>query len=327
VLADFLGEYNGRPGACPMTAETIPVFSYDNRRWQHFAAMSWDDQAKEATLRFTPEQDIVWIAHVPPYPFSKIEGLLHEVAGTPCARVEVIGKTAQGRDLHLVTVTDFDMPDEGKKTVWLIARQHAWETGTSFVLEGALRFISSGAPQAQELRRKVIFKFTPTMDPDGCATGQVRFNANGYDLNRHWDEVDLRTKLIFERMPEIWYVKKSILASVEAGRRIDLLLNLHNDETGEYMDTQVTTGAPGRQTLEGLFSRLAADTTFDPTRPLSLSQRPDHTTNWLFERGIPTATMEQRIAPSKKLGRQATAEDRLEFGRQLIAAMAASALL
>jgi hypothetical protein len=46
---------------------------------------------------------------------------------------------------------------------------------------------------------------------------------------------------------------------------------------------------------------------------------PDHTTNWLYqEKKIPVATMEQRIEPSKKLGRQATAEDRLEFGGQLI---------
>src|ERR1041385_6312777 len=119
-------------------------------------------------------------------------------------------------------------------------------------------------------------------------------------------------------MPEIWYVKKSIVFS----GRIDLLLNLHNDEDNEYIDTQVST-FPGRLVLERLFSRLEAETTFDPNRPLSLSQRPDHTTNYLFEEhGIPVATMEQRIAPSKKLGRQAALEDRLRFGRQLVTAMA-----
>jgi hypothetical protein len=326
VLTDFLGEYNGRPGACPMDAGTIPVFSYDNRHWQHFSSMDWNDQTKEATLQFTPEQDAIWVAHVPPYPFSRVERLLEEVGGLACVRTEVIGKTAQGRDLHLVTVTDFDSPDAGKKSVWLIARQHAWETGTSYVLEGALRFISSDAPAARELRKHVIVRFTPTMDPDGCTTGKVRFNANGYDLNRHWDEVDLRSKEVLMHMPEIWYVKKAIVACAASSGGIDLLLNLHNDENSEYIDTEVTNGK-AREILERLSSHLASETTFDSNRSLTPTQRPDHTTDSLFEEhGIPVATMEQRISRSGKLGRQATGEDRLAFGGQLIRVMCESVL-
>ena len=75
-------------------------------------------------------------------------------------------------------------------------------------MEGALEFITSDDAIAGELRDKVVFLFTPMLDPDGCATGQVRFNANGYDVNRHWDEVDLRSKSHLERMPEIWYVEE-----------------------------------------------------------------------------------------------------------------------
>jgi hypothetical protein len=37
------------------------------------------------------------------------------------------------------------------------------------------------------------------------------------------------------------------------------------------------------------------------------------------------ALMEQRIGPSRKLGRIVTTEERLEFGRQLIQAMAEAA--
>ena len=58
---------------------------------------------------------------------------------SPHARIEVIGKSVQGRDLFLITVTDFARPDAEKKTIWLQARQHAWEGGTSYVAEGALR--------------------------------------------------------------------------------------------------------------------------------------------------------------------------------------------
>src|SRR5262249_43980753 len=196
---------------------------------------SWDDQAKEMTLRLRPEGDTVWIAHQQPYTPSRLARLLERIDRHDDARIEVIGKTVEGRDLHLVTGTDQSVPDREKVRVWLQARQHAWESGTSFVMEGALRFVTSD--DARELRRRVVFKFTPMVDPDGCAGGRVRFNANGYDVNRHWDEVNLRDKRLLARMPEIWYVKKAIYAQMDSGPKIDLLLNLHNTETNEYLQT------------------------------------------------------------------------------------------
>src|ERR1051325_2488974 len=52
TLTDFVGEYNDKPGAVAMNADTVPVYSFDNEHWQHFPAMEWDDQKKEATLHF-----------------------------------------------------------------------------------------------------------------------------------------------------------------------------------------------------------------------------------------------------------------------------------
>ena len=184
-----------------------------------------------------PRRDAVWIAHQPPYTPRRLARLLEQVDRCEDARIEVIGKTAMGRDLHLVTVTAADVDDRDKATVWLQARQHAWESGTSFVMEGALRFITSDDPKARALRRRAVFLFTPMVDPDGCASGQVRFNANGFDVNRHWDEVDLRGREYLARMPEIWYVKKAIVAHVDSGRPIHLMINLHNTETDEYLAT------------------------------------------------------------------------------------------
>lgn len=326
TLTDFVGEYNDKPGACAMNADTIPMFSYDDEHWQHFSAMDWDDQKKEATLKFHPDHERIWIAHIAPYTHSRLLRLLAELERTSFARVEVIGKTVQKRDLHLVTVTNFEKPDDKKKTVWLQARQHAWEAGTSFVMEGALRFITSDDPHARELRDQVVFKFTPMMDPDGCASGKVRFNANGYDVNRHWDEVDLRTKDFFDRMPEIWYVKKAVFGYVDAGRKIDLMLNLHNEESGEHLDTQAD-GEPAMKLMRRFFDALAAKTTFDPSQKLNLKDKPGNTTNFLWnERKIPVLLLEQRIGMSKKLGHRPTVEDRLAFGQQLIAVMAQTVL-
>ena len=103
TLTDLVGEYDGKPGACPMTPDTIPVFSEDDLHWSHFATMDWDDKMKEATLKFRPTTDRIWIAHVPPYTHQRLLRLLDELDRSPFARIEVIGKTAQGRDLHLIT--------------------------------------------------------------------------------------------------------------------------------------------------------------------------------------------------------------------------------
>lgn len=325
TFTDWVGEYNDKPGACPMGPTLRPVFSYDGETWRHFESLEWDAEKKESTLKFKPERDTVWLAHIPPYPHSRLLKLLGELDRSPHARVEVIGKTALGRDLHLVTVTDFAQPDAAKKVVWLQARQHAWEAGTSHVMEGALRFVTSDEPAARALRGKVIFKFTPMMDPDGCALGKVRFNAHGWDVNRHWDQVDLRDPQWLRLMPEIWHVKKAILAA-HAEKPIDLMVNMHNTETAEYLDTMVDDEA-GQARLQRLFAALVAETSFDPSRKLGIVLTPGNTTNVLWkERRVPVALMEQRVGPSAKLGRLPTVADRLAFGRQLITRMAETVL-
>lgn len=320
TLTDFVGEYNGRP-ATPAFAEMAPVFSYDGEQWTHFATAAWDDAAKEITVRFSPERDSIFIAHIAPYTHSRLLALLAEIDRRDCALIEVFGNSALGRDLHLVTVTDTTVPDEKKRCVWLQARQHAWEAGTSWVMEGALRFITSDAPEARTLREKVVFKFTPMIDPDGCARGKVRFNANGFDVNRHWHEVRLDSKADLRRMPEIWYSKKAILAAMRA-KPIDLLINMHNTETAEYLSSLID-AEPSAGRLARLFERLKAQTTFDPSRDTTTGEPTRGTTNdlWL-EASVPVVLMEQRIGPSQKLGRRPTVEDRLLFGKQLVTQLA-----
>jgi len=321
TLTDLVGEYNDRPGAVAMNADTIPVYSEDGGTWRHFPQMEWDDQTKEATLRFRPAADTVWVAHIPPYTPGDLLRLLRVIDRSPHARVEVIGKTVQGRDLHLVTVTDFAVPDAGKRTVWLQARQHAWEAGTSHVMEGALRFITSDEEPARELRRKVVFRFLPMGDPDGSANGKVRFNANGYDVNRHWDEVDLRGKEFLEKMPEIWYAKKALVREVDANHSIDLMVNLHNTETAEYVDTLADDPA-SRALVERFQQALVAHTSFHPSRPPSFGAGRGTTNTLYLERRIPVVLMELRIGTNAKLGRRPTAPDRLRFGRDLVLRMA-----
>ena len=325
TLTDLVGEYNDKPGAVAFNADIVPVWSEDGRTWRPVERMEWNDQTKEATLHLRPNADRIWVAHQAPYTFSDLQWLLAEVDRSPHARVEIIGRSVQGRNLHLITITDVDTPDPGKRVVWLQARQHAWEAGTSYAMEGALRFLISDADAAKELRRRVIFKLQPMGDPDGCASGKVRFNANGWDVNRHWDEVDLRRKEFLERMPEIWYVKKAILAQMDSRSPIDLLVNLHNTETAEYVDCRVDAPEP-RGRIQRLFDHLKEHTAFDPSREPTFNETGGTTSSLWTERKVPVMLMELRIGTSKKLGHRATVEDRLRFGAQLVQEMANAVL-
>jgi hypothetical protein len=322
TLTDFVGEYNDKPGACPMGPDIVPVYSDDGAEWKHFDRCEWDDAKKEATLRFRPEAQSIWIAHIPPYTAGDLERLLGEIEKSPFAVVEVIGKTVGGREIPMVTVTDLGAPDAGKKVLWLQARQHAWEAGTSYVMEGALRFITSAdEPAAKALREKIVFKFTPMVDVDGCAAGKVRFNGNNYDVNRHWTQVDLRRPDMLKLLPEIWYTKKAI---VGVGAKIDLMVNLHNTETAEYLATMVDDPAM-LERMKRFEKILGEKTSFDASKPLSVVKPPpagDDDTNSLWvQHRVPVMLMEQRIATSKKLARRAEVEDRLRFGRELMEAM------
>jgi len=325
VLTDFVGEYNDRPGSCPMNENLRPAKSEDGRTWTHAEDMKWDAEKKEATVRLKPTTDSIWLATQAMYPHSRFVALVEEMKQSPHARVEAIGKSVQGRDLFLITVTDFAKSDAGKKTIWLQARQHAWESGTSYVAEGAMRFAVSDTAEARALRENNLCIFTPMVAVDGCAIGLPRFNVHGFDPNRHWDEVNLRDKRYLELMPEVWYFKKAILNHLRGGR-IDLMLNMHNTETGEYVATQADDAASLAK-MNIMYDKLLATTSFDPSQPQKLrTGGRSGNTNWLYqEAGIPVMLMEQRIGFSTKLNRWPTVNDRLEFGPALLSTMAAAA--
>jgi hypothetical protein len=114
---------------------------------------------------------------------------------------------------------------------------------------------------------------------------------------------------------------------VARGGRIDLMLNMHNTETGEYVATQAS-DAESLTKMNVMYERLLTATSFDPSPPQQLrtSERASGNTNWLYQEArIPVMLMEQRIGFSTKLNRWPTVNDRLEFGPALLMAMAAGA--
>jgi hypothetical protein len=225
-----------------------------------------------------------------------------------------------GREIPLWTLTDSS--GKGKPTIWLFFRQHSWESGSSWAGEGAIRTLLANNQESKKLLDQVVWKIYPMCDPDGVARGGVRFNSNGFDLNRNWDVVDP------VKMPEITAERNAIGRWVRAGNRIDLLLTIHNTETGEYLEGPPSGGSDQRfKPLAQRLFQILSQTTFDPSRPLSFAE--DTTTPGMTGRmtvaqglyrdfGICAFIMEQRVSYNPKLGHLPEVQDRLKFGGELV---------
>jgi hypothetical protein len=195
-------------------------------------------------------------------------------------------------------------------------RQHAWESGSSWAGDGAVRALLADA----KLRAGVRWQIFPMADPDGVVHGGVRFNRHGYDLNRNWDVHDARL------MPEIAAQRTAVLDWLRAGNSISLFLTLHNTETVEYLE------GPAGALAEDLFKRLKEQTTFDPSRAFSPVEpnrergRANVAQGLAAEAKIPAFLMEQRVSYNPKLGHLPEIADRVRFGRELAQAIYAAVL-
>src|SRR5690606_17733047 len=98
------------------------VASYDREEWFRIPAEFDGD-----TLRFKviPEQRSMYFAYFAPYSYDRHLDLLHQAQMNFNCELETLGSTLDNNDISLLTIGE---PDEGKKKIWIIARQHPGET-------------------------------------------------------------------------------------------------------------------------------------------------------------------------------------------------------
>jgi hypothetical protein len=315
-VIDLPGEYNYRANRGAITKDTPPVVSYDGKSWSHVTTFEYDAAEPKLRLLISPQKSTFWIAHVVPYTNQNLVKLRNDISKNAAFSEEKIGKSVQGRDMLLWTIASKPQPE---KTVWLMFRQHSWETGSSWAGEGAVRELIANAA----LRKNVTWKIFPFADPDGVASGNVRFNVHGYDLNRNWDVENP------EKMPEITAQRNAIAAWLKSGKKIDLFFSLHNTETGEYLEA-APHGGEYTDLAQRFFKLLVEQTSFHPTRPMSPAPRSTTAgmpgrmtvTQGLYrDFKLPGFLMEQRISYNEKLKKLPLPEDRMRFGAELVRVM------
>jgi hypothetical protein len=99
-------------------------------------------------------------------------------------------RTIAGNVCHQLTITDLSqdakIPMHDRRGVIITGRVHPGESNASWMMKGAIDFLTSDEPHACMLRSKFVFKIVPMLNPDGVVVGNYRCSLAGQDLNRNW---------------------------------------------------------------------------------------------------------------------------------------------
>jgi len=200
------------------------VLSTDNATWtQTPPCRKTKDRA--AVYRFTAPAETIWLAWGPPFLPSHADELLARIeASTPGAERFELARTRGDRPVWGIRLGGGTAKETAEYGVWVQARQHAWEAGSSWVARGFIEWVAGDDPAAVELRRKATVWFIPIMDVDNVAEGAGGKEAVPRDHNRDWSDEPV--------YPEVAAAQKQLRELDKAGR-LDLFIDLHNPGASE----------------------------------------------------------------------------------------------
>jgi len=220
VLHNFDNVWNGQKGS-PIDNRTIGFLSQDGRTWQAFRT----EKTADNRLRFKVRVDTgsLYLARLEPYRLSDLERLKQDIRDDRRVEIAAIGKTVDRRELEIICIGN---PDAAHR-VFLRARAHPWEPGGNWVIEGLSKRLLRNDDDARRYLQRYSVYILPMANKDGVARGRTRFNLLGADLNRKWDKpADPSVN------PENYALETWLQSMAAKGRKPDLMIDLHNDESG-----------------------------------------------------------------------------------------------
>ncbi len=131
-----------------------------------------------ATIRFEAAPGETKVGLNPWYGYGDYLHFISSLPQHPYLEKKMIGKSDHNREHWELTITDPSVNTENKQTILWHAREHAYETFSSFAMEGLIHFLLSD--EASEFRKQYIFVVVPMVNVDGVAEGfEYR---GGYDF-------------------------------------------------------------------------------------------------------------------------------------------------
>jgi hypothetical protein len=157
-----------------------------------------------------------WAAWGPPFTLKHArETVERAAAACPAAKVFELCRSREGRSVPALRVRE----GEPRGAIWIQARQHAWESGGSWVGRGFAEWLVSDAPRAAALRKAAEIVYVPVMDVDNVERGAGGKNQSPQDHNRDWSDDP--------HWPEVAAAQRGIHELAKAGR-FEVFVDLHN---------------------------------------------------------------------------------------------------
>ena len=179
-------------------------YSYDNKTWRRCETfvndrLTWTKKSRKNTI---------WFAYYVPYTLSRKIKMMNKLKNNNNVDYKLLGKTSLKNDIDMITIGN------GKKIVWVVARQHPGESIGSWIMEGFLRKLLRNV---KEIKEKFTFKIVMMANPDGVYLGRWYLTKDGNNTNINWYKNSnvVETKLVMNEM------KKD---------NIYMVLDLHGDE-------------------------------------------------------------------------------------------------
>ncbi len=199
------------------------TFSTDGESWLHSESGMRQDDWMIYALK--PMAKSVYVAWGPPYTPSTATKFVRTMSElSPHAKAVELCRSRGGRVVPMLQVMEGARPKEQRFGVWVQARQHAWESGSSWVAQGFAEWLLGDNAEATWLRQHAEVFIVPIMDVDNAATGNGGKNAIPHDHNRDWSDQPYWNETIA--------AQKHVTDLID-GNRMDVFLDLHNPAPGD----------------------------------------------------------------------------------------------
>jgi hypothetical protein len=185
------------------------------QKW-HYISQVWSGDPNGFYFVHTFEKNVAYVAMRAPYLPAYNEAYLKSIAGKNGSQLVTVGHSELGQPLFLVEIGGATAT-KSKPCVLIYAREHGTESDSSFIAQGAINFLISDDPQAQDLRSRFVFFVIPLFDVDAAAEGRYE-NM----IFRFSSGMENQEAVAWARFFASW---------VREGNRIDVVLDLHNVES------------------------------------------------------------------------------------------------
>ena len=297
------------------------AFSMDGTNWEHTA--NGRQEGSRMVYRIDAATSTLWVAWGPPFTLRDADELIQKACELcPYAKRFVLAHTREGHPVPGVRISEPGPANSPRFNVWIQARQHAWESGSSWVAGGFVEWLVSADPAAETLRHKADITVLPIMDVDNVEAGQGGKFATPHDQNRDWCSTPY--------YPEVRADMEDLSALAKADR-LDLFVDLHNpgphSRDIDFYISAVQLMSPQRQTNNDSFLKIAREQmtgpipfngktfqgpTYDPERevdkcadPWVAAHSPPHVISFTMEIGwnCPGGTPSGYLKTGEQLGR------------------------